>query len=180
MSKNLEYYSPSCKENGIEFGCSVLALFYPGVKIKEGENFTDDQFEYVGELGAGWQKGHLLAKSLGGQNVGANSLPMKQCFNDGTFKSFEVRLKNIVENLSAIQKTVGLTSIYLKYNVEVNSASVKVIKGIAIPTQIRCNVDIYNAIENKPLSKMPIICAFTQLGLDCSVLGNHIFDTDGE
>ena len=107
-------------------------------------------------------------------------LPMKQSFNDGTFKSFEVRLKNIVENLSAIQKAAGYTSIYLKYNVEVNSASAKVIKDIAIPTQIVCNVGIYNAIDNKHLSKMPIVCAFTKLDLDYSVLGKHIFETDSE
>lgn len=180
MDKNLKYYSPSYKDNSIEFGCSVLALFYPGVKITEGESFTDDQFEYVGELGAGWQKGHLLAKSLGGQNIGANMLPMKQSFNDGTFKSFEVRLKNIIENLTAIQKAAGCTSIYLKYNVEVNPASSKVINGIAIPTQIECNVGIYNAIDIKHLSRIPLVCAFTKLGLDDSVLGNHIFDTDDE
>lgn len=180
MDKNLKYYSPSYKENGIEIGCSALALFYPGVKIKEGESFTDDQFEYVGELGKEWQKGHLLAKSLGGQNVGANMLPMKRSFNDGTFKSFEVNLKKIVENLAAIQKAAGCTSIYLKYKVEVNFASVKVFNGITIPTQIECNVGIYNAIDNNPLSKMPLVCAFTKLGLDDSVLGKHIFDTDDE
>lgn len=66
MDKNLKYYSSSYKQDGIEFGCSVLALFYPGIKIKEGESFTDDQFEYVGELEKECQKGHLLAKSLGG------------------------------------------------------------------------------------------------------------------
>lgn len=54
------------------------------------------------------------------------------------------------------------------------------IKGIAIPTQIVCNVGIYNAIDNKHLSKMPLIYAFTKLDLDDSVLGKHIFDTDGE
>lgn len=105
---------------------------------------------------------------------------MKQSFNDGTFKSFEVRLKSIVENLSAIQKAAGCTSIYLKYNVEVNTASAKVIKGIAIPTQIVCNVGIYNAIDSKHLSKMSLACAFTQLDLDGFVIGKHIFDTDGE
>ena len=60
--RNYTNYRLSCKEKGIEFGCSALALFYPGVKIKEGESFTDDQYEYVSELGKEWKKGHLLAK----------------------------------------------------------------------------------------------------------------------
>lgn len=175
-NKNLKYYEQSYRDGDIEYGCMAAGEFYPGIKIDEGDSFTDDQFEYVGKMGSEWQKGHLLAKSLGGHNEGDNMLPMNRNFNDGIFKSFEHDIKKIIDNLTNIQKHLNNVPVFLGYKVQVIPTSVRTIKGFRIPTQIKCTVAICRQSDNSILLPTNLEPSFKVLELNHTVLGTQIFD----
>ena len=86
------------------YGSKVTAYFYADDKIAEGEPFGDDEdTRYVDDMGSEWQKGHMLAKSLGGDNKVHNMLPMKTSVNNSTFKTVENYVRKLIEYLPDIQ-----------------------------------------------------------------------------
>lgn len=125
------------------YGSKVTAYFYVGDTIKEGDAFGDDEeTRYVDELGLEWQKGHMLAKSLGGDNNVHNMLPMKETVNNSTFKTVENYVKKLIDNLSDIQKEVGEGTLHIEYTVERLTENPIKMKGYTFPSKFSYSIKI--------------------------------------
>jgi len=175
--KNVIIYQGTVDITNYSYGCGVRAIFYPGNKINEGDSFNQNDFTYVDKLGAQWQKGHLLAKSLGGDNKAHNMLPMMEEFNNSKYKTYELAIKKVVENLNNLEKQLSGTPIFLGYQISTCPESMTTISDYRIPTQFLCNVGIYRQSDKMPINILPLKIAFENLGLDFFILGTKRFST---
>ena len=125
------------------YGSKVTAYFYADDKIAEGEPFGDDEDTgYVDDMGSEWQKGHMLAKSLGGDNKVHNMLPMKTSVNNSTFKTVENYVRKLIEYLPDIQKEVGAGTLHIEYTVERVSENPIRVKGYKFPSKFSYSIKI--------------------------------------
>lgn len=125
------------------YGSKVTAYFYADDKIAEGEPFGDDEdTRYVDDMGSQWQKGHMLAKSLGGDNKVHNMLPMTETVNNSTFKTVEHYVKKLIEYLPDIQDEVGEGTLHIEYTVERVSENPIRVKGYKFPSKFSYSIKI--------------------------------------
>lgn len=130
-------------EDGVSYGSKVTAYFYVGDQIVEGEPFGDDEdTKYVDDMGAEWQKGHMLAKSLGGDNKVHNMLPMKETVNNSTFKAVENYVHKLIEHLADIQNMLDIEPLHIEYTIERVSNSPMTVKGYTFPGEFSYSIKI--------------------------------------
>lgn len=146
MKQNPVYSGTKCIEGcNDKYGVKVVAYFYVGDKIEEGEPFgSNDGSDYIDDMGSDWQKGHMLAKSLGGDNQLHNLLPMKEKVNNSTFKKVEIFVHTLFDNLADIQKLCNVGPIHIRYTVErVNSPTMDV-KDHLFPGKFKYSIELLN------------------------------------
>lgn len=144
MKINPIYESPkSIKGCEDRYGTKVTAFFYVGDKIIEGEPFgVTEENAYIDDMGSDWHKGHMLAKSLGGDNKLHNLLPMKEEVNNSTFKKVENFVHTLIDNLVNIQKLCNEGTLHIRYTVERVIVSAKNVKGHKFPDKFKYNIEI--------------------------------------
>lgn len=144
MKKNPIYDKPKHIENCDDYyGTKVTAFFYVGDKIKEGEPFgVTEENAYIDDMGSEWHKGHMLAKSLGGDNKLHNLLPMKEDVNNSTFKKVENYVHTLIDNLADIQKLYNEGTLHIRYTVERVNDPIKEVKGHMFPGKFKYNIEI--------------------------------------
>lgn len=144
MKKNPIYESPKnikgCEDR---YGTKVTAFFYVGDRIIEGEPFgVTEENAYIDDMGSDWQKGHMLAKSLGGDNKLHNLLPMKEEVNNSTFKKVENFVHTLIDNLADIQKLCKEGSLHIRYTVERVNDPTREVKGHMFPGKFKYNIEL--------------------------------------
>jgi len=144
MKKNPVYDGAKyCGNELVQYGSKVTAYFYVGDQIKEGEAFGDEEFsKYVDDLGSEWHKGHMLAKSLGGDNAAHNMLPMKENVNNSTFKKVENYVHKLIDNLAEIQKRAGEGPLHIQYTIERDEHSIFTVKGYNFPSKFSYSISV--------------------------------------
>lgn len=156
------------------YGTKVTAYFYVGDIIKEGEPFgANEDTAYIDDMGSEWHKGHLLAKSLGGDNKPHNLLPMKEDVNNSNFKKVENLVHKLIENLPKIQKQLNVGDIHIQYTVERVLKPIKVVKGHKFPGQFKYSIDIINDKELN-VNSVELFKVFKGIGL---VIDTKLSDT---
>lgn len=146
MKRNPKYESAKYIESDkVCYGSKVTAYFYVGDKIKEGEPFgCNEDTAYVDDMGSDWEKGHMLAKSLGGDNKVHNLLPMKKDVNNSTFKKVENFVHTLFDNLSGIQTLCNEGELHIKYTVERVKDKIITVKGYKFPGQFEYIIEVQN------------------------------------
>lgn len=147
MKRNPKYDGAKYIEsNEVCYGSKVTAYFYVGDKIKEGEPFgCNEDTAYVDDMGSDWEKGHMLAKSLGGDNKVHNLLPMKKDVNNSTFKKVENFVHTLFDNLSDIQDLCKEGVLHIKYTVERVKGTIITVKGYKFPGQFMYTIEVQNS-----------------------------------
>jgi len=149
MKRNPEYdsekYIKGCNDH---YGVKVTAYFYVGDKIIEGESFGDtEDTAYIDDMGSDWQKGHLLAKSLGGDNQLHNLLPMKEEVNNSSFKKVENCVHTLFDNLDGIQKKCKAGDLHIRYTVERVKGSTMTVKSHKFPGRFSYSIEFRDEKE---------------------------------
>lgn len=153
------------EDEHVVYGSKVTAYFYVGDTIKEGEPFGDDEdTRYVDELGSEWQKGHMLARSLGGDNQVHNMLPMKKTVNNSTFKTVENYVKKLIDNLSDIQKKIGEGTLHIEYTVERIKDNPIIVEGYKFPGEFSYSIKILKE-DGTQVSPFELHVALAELGI---------------
>lgn len=144
MKKNPIYESPkNIKGCDDRYGTKVTAFFYVGDKIIEGEPFgVTEENAYIDDMGSDWQKGHMLAKSLGGDNKLHNLLPMKEEVNNSTFKKVENYVHTLIDHLADIQKRCNQGTLHIQYTVERVNDPTREVKRHKFPGKFKYNIEI--------------------------------------
>lgn len=164
MCRIITYEDPiefKLQGKSIEYGQGVRVVFKPSYNEDQdfsGEEFADNAFEYVNDLGETWQKGHILAKRFGGDNRSHNLLPMTQKANLCFKREVEDKLSQILKLLfwinSVYMTKVNFSQIKIVYEVNIGGSDIE-INGINIPSSFtariyaRSNSEInYDVINN--------------------------------
>lgn len=131
-----------------EYGVKVVAYFYVGDEIIEGDPFGNSEgTNYVDDMGPEWQKGHMLAKSLGGDNELHNLLPMKEDVNNSSFKKVENFVHTLFDNLADIQRLCNVGTLHIRYTVERVLNPVKTVKGHKFPGKFTYSIEFLKSDE---------------------------------
>lgn len=130
-------------DDHVVYGSKVTAYFYVGDQIEEGDAFGDDELtRYVDDMGKEWHKGHMLAKSLGGDNNVYNMLPMKANVNNSTFKAVENYVHKLIEHLADIQNMLDIEPLHIEYTIERVSNSPITVNGYTFPGKFSYSIKI--------------------------------------
>lgn len=153
------------EDEHVAYGSKVTAYFYADDKIAEGEPFGDDEdTRYVDDMGSQWQKGHMLAKSLGGDNKVHNMLPMTETVNNSTFKIVEHYVKKLIEYLPDIQDEVGEGTLHIEYTVERIKDNPIIVKGYKFPRKFSYSIKILLEDGTK-VNPFDLYVALAELGI---------------
>lgn len=162
MCRTIIYEAPVELNGGaIECGQGVRVVFeslYNEENDHSGEEFGDNDFEYVTRLGNDWQKGHILAKRFGGDNRSHNLLPMTQAANLYFKTEVEDKLSQILFRLywmdNCYQMASNFARIKIVYKVFISDTIINM-NGIEIPEYFTAQIDVesgsdvnYNVVNN--------------------------------
>jgi len=126
MDNKYTYKTARCNGDA-HYGTKCIAEFHTS-RIIEGESFDESDFQYIDDLGPGWQKGHLIAKSLGGCNKASNLLPMTENVNNSEYKAVENTIKKLIDCLPGIRRILKDPDAYIHYEVNVTNDKNKYVK----------------------------------------------------
>lgn len=93
-------------------------------------------------MGKSWHKGHLVAKSFGGEAIPENLLPMTEEANLSDFKQVEVLVRNIIDALPDLTELINDKDAYVKYEVIVNREKTTTVKGYTFPSEISYSIKL--------------------------------------
>lgn len=162
MCRTIIYEAPVELNGGtIKYGQGVRVVFeslYNEENDHSGEEFGDNDFEYVTRLGNDWQKGHILAKRFGGDNRSHNLLPMTQAANLYFKTEVEDKLSQILFRLywmdNCYQMASNFARIKIVYKVFISDTIINM-NGIEIPEYFTAQIDVesgsdvnYNVVNN--------------------------------
>ena len=170
-TKNIE----GCNDR---YGVKVTAYFYVGDKITVGEDFgNNDGSEYVDDMGSEWQKGHMLAKSLGGDNKLHNLLPMKEEVNNSTFKKVECFVRTLFDNLADIQRLCKVRMLHIRYTVERVLPPIKTVKGHKFPGKFSYSIEFLDENE-KIINSVTLMNSLEEIEITPEVKFSDTFSVD--
>lgn len=169
-------YGDSYYRGKANYGSHVITRIYDGDKIVEGEPFGDDDWNaYIDDMGKTWHKGHLLAKSLGGENVVENLLPMTKEANLSEFKQVENLVRSIVDALPKLSELVRDGNVYVRYEVTVNRENTTIVKGYRFPSDISYSIKLGYG-ERKLMSEVSAKRYLSKASIDiCVPLSGTIY-----
>lgn len=149
MCRTITYKDPigfELQGRSIEYGQGVRVVFnslYNENQDVLGEEFADNAFEYVNDLGETWQKGHILARRFGGDNRSHNLLPMTQRANLCFRREVEDKLSQILSRLywlnGVYQMECNFAQIEIVYEVNIGDCDIE-INGISIPSSFTARI----------------------------------------